>query len=87
MNITQLNIIMADSKLRDDLLLLIKRKLEIDLSIESYQDDISDIIKNAQAIGLKPTEFRQIVKDFAKPECVLNQLEYLNILNDNLIEG
>jgi len=85
MNLSQLTNILSDKKMKDDLLNLIKRKIEIDQHIESYGDDLADIKKNAEQLGLKATEFNRIVKDFINQEAALNQMAYLEMLNDNLI--
>lgn len=85
MNLSQLTNILSDKKMKDDLLNLIKRKIEIDQHIESYSDDLADIKKNAEQLGLKSAEFNRIVKDFINQEAALNQMAYLEMLNDNLI--
>ena len=77
--------IFSDPKLKDDLLALIKRKIEIEQSINSYADDLADIKKEAEGLGLKITEFNRIVKDFVNQEATLNHMEYLDKLNDHLI--
>ena len=85
MNLSQLTNILSDKKMKDDLLNLIKRKIEIDQHIESYSDDLADIKKNAEQLGLKQAEFNRIVKDFINQEAALNHMAYLEMLNDNLI--
>lgn len=79
--------IFSDPKLKDDLLALIKRKIEIEQSINSYADDLADIKKEAEGLGLKITEFNRIVKDFVNQEATLNQMEYLDKLNDHILGG
>jgi hypothetical protein len=83
MNITQLNNILATQK--DDLLTLIKRKIEIEASISSYDDDLADIKKEAEKLGLKATEFNKIVKAIINQEATLNELAALECIVDNLI--
>lgn len=85
MNLTQLTNILSDKEQKQSLLELIKRKIEIQQSIDSYADDLDDIKKNAESMGLKTTEFNRIVKDFINQEATLNHMAYLEMLNDNLI--
>lgn len=85
MNLTQLQIIFSDKKLKQDLLELMKRKIEIEQSIASYDDDLADVYKNAEMLGLKKTEFNKIVKAVVNPEVVFNDLAALELINDHLI--
>lgn len=87
MNLTQLDVLFSDNKLKQDLLKLIARKIEIEQSIASYDDDLNDIKKEAEGLGLKITEFNRIVKDFVNQEATLNQMEYLDKLNDHILGG
>lgn len=80
-----MDILFSDSELKQDLLKLIARKIEIEQSIASYDDDLNDIKKEAEGLGLKITEFNRIVKDFVNQEATLNHMEYLDKLNDHLI--
>lgn len=86
MNLTQLTIIFSDPKQKEDLITLIKRKLEIEASIASYADDLANIKANAERLGLKNSEFTRIVKDFVNQEATLNNMEYLDMLNDHLLQ-
>ena len=85
MNLTQLNFILSDKKLKEDLLELMKRKIEIEQSIASYDNDLDDIKKEVERLGLKNTEFNKIVKAVVNPEVVFNDLAALELINDHLI--
>jgi uncharacterized protein (UPF0335 family) len=78
--------IFSDPKLKDDLLALIKRKIEIEQSINSYADDLADIKKEAEGLGLKITEFNRIVKHIVNQEAALNELAAIEMIVDNLGE-
>lgn len=71
---------------KDDLLALIKRKIEIEQSINSYADDLADIKKEAEGLGLKITEFNRIVKHIVNQEAALNELAAIEMIVDNLGE-
>lgn len=85
MNITQLNNILSNPKLKDDLLQLMARKIEIEQHLASYDDDLADIDTNVKALGLKLTEFNKIVKCVVNSEATLNELAALEIITDNLM--
>lgn len=85
MNITNLTNILSDKNKKQDLLKLIARKIEIEQHIESYSDDLDDIKKNAEQLGLKATEFNKIVKSVINSEATLNEMATLEIINDHLI--
>lgn len=85
MNLTQLQIILSDKKLKEDLLQLMHRRIEIEQSIASYDDDLADIDINVKNLGLKITEFNKIVKAVVNPEVVFNDLAALELINDHLI--
>ena len=85
MNITQLNNILSNPKLKDDLLQLMARKIEIEQHLASYDDDLADIDTNVKALGLKLTEFNKIVKCVVNSEATLNDMATLELINDHLI--
>jgi ribonuclease HIII len=85
MNLESLNNIFGNTKTKEDLCNLIKRKIEIEAHIASYSSDIEDILANAKVLGLKPNEFNKIVKDYVNSEATLNTMAYLEVINDNLI--
>lgn len=78
--------IFSDPKLKDDLLALIKRKIEIEQSINSYADDLADIKLGAEKLGLKITELNKIVKHIVNQEAALNELAAIEMIVDNLGE-
>lgn len=78
--------IFSDPKLKDDLLALIKRKIEIEQSINSYADDLADIKSGAEKLGLKITELNKIVKHIVNQEAALNELAAIEMIVDNLGE-
>lgn len=85
MNLTQLNIILSDKKLKEDLLQLMHRRIEIEQSIASYDDDLADIKINVERLGLKASEFAKIVKAVVNSESTLNEMATLELINDHLI--
>lgn len=87
MNLTQLNIILADQQQKQSLVELVNRKIEIDQSIASYSDDLDDIKKNAEKLGLKVTEFNKIVKCMLNSEATLNEMAALELINDHLMDN
>lgn len=62
MNLTQLTNILSDKEQKQLLLELIKRKIEIQQSIDSYADDLDDIKKNAESMGLKQLSLIVLLK-------------------------
>ena len=78
--------IFSDPKLKDDLLALIKRKIEIEQSINSYADDLADIKSGAEKLGLKITELNKIVKHIVNQEAARNELAAIEMIVDNLGE-
>ena len=87
MNLESLNNILGNRKTKEDLCDLIKRKIEIEEHIASYDDDLADIKLNAEGLGLKVTEFNKIVKDYVNSEATLNTMAYLEVINDHLISA
>lgn len=85
MNLEQLTRILSDKQSKNDLLALMKRKIEIDAHIESYNDDLADIKKEAEKLGLKQAEFNKIVKCYVNTEATFNELATLEMINDHLI--
>lgn len=85
MNITQLDLILGDDNLKQDLLALIARKIQIEQHLASYDEELEDININAKKIGLKPTEFNKIVKCIVNSEATLNELATLERINDHLL--
>lgn len=85
MNLTQLDLILGDDNLKQDLLTLIARKIQIEEHLASYDEELEDISINAKKIGLKPTEFNKIVKCIINSEATLNELAALERINDHLI--
>lgn len=85
MNLEQLTKILSDKQSKSDLLALMKRKIEIDAHIESYNDDLADIKKETEKLGLKQAEFNKIVKAIINQEALLNELATLEMINDHLI--
>lgn len=60
--VTAINDIAHNKTQIDDIFKLLDRHNEIMTHLDSYKDDLSDIMKNAQTLGFKAPAFKKLAK-------------------------
>jgi ribosomal protein S15P/S13E len=66
--VTAIQHIAHDAKKIEDAFILLDRYNELLGHIESYRDDMADIMVNAQALGFKPAPFKKLAKYRKNPD-------------------
>lgn len=85
MSSTNLQHIIENEQSKADLMELVARmKLLIEAN-EVFKQEKEQILEEVKKIGLKPLEFNRIVKFLVNDELLLNELGFLELINDNLV--
>lgn len=85
MSSTNLLHIIEDKDSRAALFDLIERMNQLIDANEVFKQEKEHILKNVKLLGLKPMEFNKIVKYAINDELLLNELGFLELINDNLV--
>lgn len=85
MSSNNLQHIIANGTSRVALLELVDRMKQLIDANEVFKQEKEQIIGDVKLLGLKPMEFNKIVKYAINDELLLNELSFLEMINDNLI--